>query len=67
MCGEDGFGLLELFVIEVENVDTPGAAEFDAPDTEVVQYRALLLEIVIDFIGESRQCPHANSLSFGRV
>ena len=37
--------LLELSVVQVEHVGAPGAAEFDEPDAQLVEYRALLLEV----------------------
>jgi hypothetical protein len=42
-----------LVIVEVENVDPPGAAQFDVGDFELIEYGTLLFEIVVDFVGES--------------
>jgi len=65
VLGENRPCLPELIVAQVENVDAPGAAQFDVADAELVEDGTLFLEIVIDFVGESGQRPHAASLSFG--
>ena len=53
MVAQNGLGLLELVIVEVENVDPPGTAQFDVGDTQLIEYGTLLFEIVIDFVSES--------------